>query len=443
MKRVTTWLAWGMLALSVVFILLLQWVLSLPHPQKLDIETSGNSPFAFLGALAFSVVGALILTRRPTHPIGWIYCTAGLLVGLTAFTTGYAQYAKMVPDVLPAGYLADAISNFSFTMGFFLPITFGLLLFPDGYLPSRRWTPAIWLTVLCFVLSLIGFPFFILFIAVVPSAASLIMRWRRARGEERQQLKWIGSAATLLVSLLLLDVLFTLLSSTWSDTWAFLMATFAISLIPIAAGIAILKYGLYEIDILINRTLVYVPLTAILAGLYAGTITLSQRIFVALTGQQSDGATVLTTLVVVAAFTPVKDGLQARVDKRFKETPDPAKKLKAYGNQVDAVVHVLRADDSARRLLDEAMGAFDAASGAVFLQRDAEMQLVQRYGDSSDPDRLSVPLESDGKRLGLLTLGARRSGLKYTADERATVQQIANSVAAAIALTMRMDGERQ
>ena len=97
-----------------------------------------------------------------------------------------------------------------------------------------------------------------------------------------------------------------------------------LSLIPISLMIAILRYRLWGIDLLINRTLVYVPLTAILAGIFAACISLSQKLSAALTGQQSDAATVLTTLIVVAAFDPLKHGLQQLVDKRFKETPDAA-----------------------------------------------------------------------------------------------------------------------
>ncbi len=214
-------------------------------------------------------------------------------------------------------------------------------------------------------------------------------------------------------------------------------------MLPIGIGLSVPRYRMWGIALLINHTLVYVPFTAILGGIFAASITFLQKLFIEVTGQSSDAATVMTTFIVFAAFEPLKTGLQHLVERRFKEVPDPAKKLKAYGNQVDAVVHVLHSDESARRLLDEAMSAFDAMSGAVFLQRDAEMRLVQRYGDSSEPYRLTVQLESDGRRLGLISLGARRNGLEYTADERAIVQQIANSVAAAIALTMRMDGERQ
>lgn len=432
-KRVTTWLAWGILGLAVVFILLLQWVFSLPHPHKLDIETSGNSPFAFLGGFAFSLVGTLIVSRYPRHPIGWIYCIAGLMVGLTAFTTGYAQYAEMVPGILPSGGLASAISDISFVVGFMLPITFGLLLFPDGHLPSRRWTPVAWLTALGFALSFVGFPFFILVFAVFASAASLILRWRRAAADEREQLKWVGAAAVALIVIWLVVLSISIISPGLAGSgFGFLLATLAFALIPVAVGIAILKYRLYDIDLLINRTLVYVPLTAILAGIFAASITLSQKFFVAVTGQASDAATALTTLIVVALFEPLKTGLQHLVDKRFKEARDPSKELRAFGDQVRAVVQVLRVEQLAQRLVDTATGAFDAQGGVVILGNGMDPNRVYASKNWNGETRLSVPLEADGKPLGQLKLGARLNAADYTERDRELLRQITGIVGQAL-----------
>jgi hypothetical protein len=317
-KRAAGVIAWGMLVVAVVFILLLQWVLALPHPQKLGIETIGNSPFAFLGGMAFSVVGALVVSHYPRHPIGWIFAVAGLLVGMTAFTTGYAQYAQEVPGVLPAADFATAISDISFGVAFLLPITFGLLLFPDGHLPSRRWRPVAWFTVLCLSLLFVGFPFFILFPFVLASSASLIIRWRRARGQERQQLKWIGVAALFLILLVALDIVLIYLTPNQGAGLGFLLFSLAYSLIPISAGIAILKYRLYDIDLIIRKTLTYSLVVALLLGIYFGGVILLQQIFANLAGLKGNELiTVISTLIIAGLFVPLRNHIQTAIDKRF------------------------------------------------------------------------------------------------------------------------------
>jgi hypothetical protein len=458
-KRLTTWLAWAMLALALVLIALQRWVVSLPHPRPLDIETGGNSPFAFVGAFAFSIVGALIVSRYPRHPIGWIFCAAGLLVTLTAFTTAYSQYAGMVPGVLPAGDVANAISGFSFFSGFLLPITYGLLLFPDGRLPSRGWSPVAWLTGGGFVLIFLGNGLGVspvlsdlgdtlsavggiaLLASVVASATSLILRWRRARGDERQQLKWIGSAAAILMVVFPSAIIASvLLPSRNQDALFFIIATWTYALIPIAAGVAILKYRLYEIDILINRTLVYVPLTAILAGTFAASITLTQKLFIAITGQSSEAATVLTTLIVVAAFDPLKTQLQHAVDKRFK-TPSP--KFGAFGEELRAFVELHDPLQLTNRLLNEAVTRLDASGGAIYLTTNGHSQVVHQCGAWTGDAKLSIPLVGNGAPVGTLALGAWRNGAEYAAQDRVMLQQIADLTARAIAIDERANGIRQ
>lgn len=425
-------LAWGMFVLAVVLLVLSQVIIGLPHPRPLNIETSGNSPFAAFGLFAFSIVGALIVSRRPTHPIGWIYCASGFMVGLTAFSTAYTQYAAQVPGVLPAGGMVDIIANISFPLAFLLPITFGFLLFPDGHLPSPRWRLIAWLTALAFALSFVGFGIVLLLFLLIACAASLVMRWRRARGEERQQLKWIGSAAAMVAIVLPLDIAASILIPGWNSTWGFWVMTSAYALIPIAAGIAILKYRLYEIDIIINRTLVYVPLTAILAGLFAATITLSQKLFIAVTGQSSDAAAVLTTLVVVAAFEPLKKWLQEKVDKRFKDVSDPTKKLVTFGDQVQSDYGTISPHRMARRLLNEVALAYDVTGGAVYLGTNSQEQLVYSRGKQNGKPELSLQIESDGLRFGHLDLGPRQSGANYSAADRAALEHLVTVVAAAM-----------
>ena len=152
---------------------------------------------------------------------------------------------------------------------------------------------------------------------------------------------------------------------------------------PVAVAVAVARDGLYDIEWLLNRTLVYVPLTAILAGLYAAAVVLFQRLFLALTGAQADAALVLSTLVLAAAFTPLKNALQAAVDARFKTAPDPTARLRALGEQVRADFSVVDPRRLAGRLLEEAAGALRAQGGAVYLTAGGRLELVRAVGAGS------------------------------------------------------------
>jgi hypothetical protein len=205
-------------------------------------------------------------------------------------------------------------------------------------------------------------------------------------------------------------------------------------IIPLSFAIAILRYKLWEIDILINRTLVYIPLTAILTGLYSASITLFQKIFIATTGEKSDAALVMTTFVLVSTFTPIKSGLQTVVDKRFKECNDPLKEINALDEQVRTVVEVLDARLISRRLLQTSIRAFHASGGAVYLQQDRHMRLAHATQGWKDEDqRVSILMEWNGRQLGQLILGGREDGHEYSDQEREVLQQAANRVARAIA----------
>jgi hypothetical protein len=205
-----------------------------------------------------------------------------------------------------------------------------------------------------------------------------------------------------------------------------------ITLIPVSIAIAILRSHLWDIDLLISRTLVYVPLTAILAGIFAASITLTQKIFIVLTGEQSDAATVLTTLVVVAAFTPVKDGVQSIVTKRFKEAPDPAKKLNAFGERVRTRLYALDRAQTLRRLLEESATAFDAIGGAVYAEHDGDLKLIHTVGQWTGAEMLGATIRTAATKVGQISLGPRRSGTVYGVKDREAIELLTDVVARAI-----------
>ncbi len=335
-----------------------------------------------LGILAFAIVGAFIVTRHPRHPIGWIYTASGLLIGLAGFSWAYSQLAQQL--VLPFAPVADAVFGVTFFAGFLLPITLGLLLFPDGHLVSRGWRAAVLLTVIGYVgivgvnalaerpeyetlHSVAGFGALTLPAVILASVASLILRWRRAVGVERQQLKWVGAAALLLG----LDFIAVILLAGFgaipgSGGLTFVLLALGIALLPVAIGIAILRYRLYDIDVLINRTLVYGATSAAIAGAFFGGIVVLQALFRPFTSG-SEIAVAASTLLCFALFQPLRRRVQGAVDRRFYRSKyDAERTLDAFSvrlrDEVD--LDAVRAD-----LLDTVERTIQPAHASVWLRR--------------------------------------------------------------------------
>ena len=294
-------------------------------------------------SLAFGSVGALIARRQRGNRIGWLLLGIGLATGCTGIVNQYPILTDATGRSLP---LADAARWTSAWIWVVLAFCLMLLplLFPDGRLLSPRWRAAVTLalgatgTMIASIIiavepigaipasplvatigdqtSPLMMAGFVLYVGgALTSAASVVVRYRRAGTEQRQQIKWFAVAGTLFVP----GAVAGLSPSLVGQVFLLACALFAAA----AIAIAILRYRLYEIDLIINRTLVYGALSAILAGVYTASITLSQRVFMAVTGERSDAAIVLTTLVVAATFTPLKTRLQAVVDARLKAAQPP------------------------------------------------------------------------------------------------------------------------
>jgi hypothetical protein len=324
----------------------------------------------FLPFLAFPLVGALIASRRPHNPIGWICLAVGLFWMLNIMSGGYGIYGLLAsPGSVP---FPAAIGSQGEWMG---PATVGLLgtylilLFPDGRLPSAGWRPLAWLsgTVLVLVsianalapgplpdlggvrnpFGLEGYPWMsgardalnlLLSVCMLASVSSLVIRYRRSGGEVRQQIKWIAFAASVVaLGVSGAVVLGTFAAGTAGGTHPLLIGllkdaiTLSFAGVPIAVGFAVLKYRLYNIDVIINRTLVYGSLTATLVALYFGGIVVLQRFFVLLTGKQSTLAVVASTLLIAALFTPLRRRIQSYIDRRFyRRKYDARKTLEAF-----------------------------------------------------------------------------------------------------------------
>ena len=311
----------------------------------------------FLAILvASSGMGALIVAHQPRNAVGWILVAAGFATGLTSFSHGYAEQAIAAsggPDLL--GRSAALYGDLSW-MPLVIPyLTFLLLLFPNGRLLSRRWRIVAWCAGLGFTISLAGavltpghlsdYPTIrnpygvkglgdplqglgalLLLVAVIGSPWSLVLRFRRAEREERQQIKWLAlagatAAVTLLLALPLYDV---------SEAAANIAILLSVLALPVATGIAVLRYRLYDIDVVINRALVYTALTAILAATYLGSVLLLQLALESLTAG-SNLAVAASTLAVAALFRPARARIQQTVDHRFfRRKYDAARTLEAF-----------------------------------------------------------------------------------------------------------------
>ena len=340
------WLAWS----SVVLYIALAGT-SLAFESRFVGQVSLLDIWSLVAILGCAVIGALIVSTRESHPIGWMFCAAAVSFGFSFFAREYAIQALVVaPGTVPFG---QAMAWFGFwvdmpgiaVLALFLP-----LLFPDGRLPSPRWKPAAYFAGVNFVLAVAltmvapatyahaGYPsirnpigldqyaaFFdaigvvlepLLLVLVVVSALALFDRVRRAGEEEREQIKWFAFAGALVLFSFLMQAAARFVPSLAGPSD--FVASLAVAALPAAVGIAILRYHLYDIDLIINRTVVYVLLTAALGGLYTASLALFQRLFVATTGQGSDLAIVLTLFVLATVFTPIKNTLQERVDHRIK-----------------------------------------------------------------------------------------------------------------------------
>ncbi len=377
--RAAAWLAWSLAGLSVAMFLasVALTIMSVDGaPATRSPSTWGTGGLTgglviFLPFLAFPLVGALIASKRPQNPIGWICLTAGFLWMLIVLSDSYGTYGLAKPGSIPYAVASEALGLWLWVPPVGLLGTYLILLFPNGRLPSRRWRPLAWLSGAVIVLVSVGIalapgpveelggvrnPFGLegapwvayaavvqplLPVCVLASAVSLVLRYRRSGGEERQQIKWIAFAASFLGLVALITVVSTLMFAPESletagtqPLWLELLQDvelLSLAGVPVAVGFAILRHRLYDIDVLINRALVYGPLTVFLATTYIGGVVGLQYVFRTLTGQGSTLAVVASTLAIAALFNPLRRRVQGFVDRSFyRNKYDAAKTLEAF-----------------------------------------------------------------------------------------------------------------
>jgi hypothetical protein len=407
--RSAAWLAWSVCAFSVALTLLYVLLNLLTPPIPMRELGLGYAVFEIIGLLLYPTVGALVASRRPHNPIGWIFCGIGFLYAAQSFAVAYGDYslvvrhgvgvhAQHVPAAIDFGALAGVkiMAWLSSWIGSDPVALIGgallFLLFPNGRLLSSSWRPVMWTAVGAGATFLVvytftpgpldTFPFItnpvgiggtvghilgmlgniglvVLLIALLASAVSLILRLRRAKGVERQQLKWFVYAATLAtIGTVVSYAGAYVFASDLINAIGYWEGQLAFTALPVFTGIAILRYRLYDIDIIINRTLVYGLLTILLGAGYLATIMALQGIgnlvfqvpFRALTGQNSALATVAATLAMAALFNPLRRRIQSFIDRSFyRRKYDAAKTLEEFSLK-------LRDETDLKALSDDLVG---------------------------------------------------------------------------------------
>jgi hypothetical protein len=372
-RRASFWLAWSLAGLSVAmfaagfsFALL---ILTLSDPVKQISTGSIGKLLVYVPFLSFPIVGALIASKRPRNPIGWICLISGLFWMFFALGDASDAYKLARTGTVTSSITLDALLQGSWVPPVGLLGIYMILLFPDGRLPSSRWRPfallagaVMVLIPIAFVLvpgpleshpgmsnpfGLEGYPWLegvalslvlLLPLFILISAISLVLRYRRSGTEVREQIKWLAFTASLVgvtyLSVVIVSLYFEPVLSPVLLSLIQQVGLMSFAAIPTAIGIAILKYRLYDIDIIINRALVYGPLTVSLAAVYFGGVVGTQAAFRALTGQEQQPqlAVVASTLAIAALFGPLRRRIQNVIDRRFyRRKYDAARILEAYG----------------------------------------------------------------------------------------------------------------
>jgi hypothetical protein len=404
--RAAAWLAWSVWALSLPFAAFSGGVLGFLSASARIFSSLATIVLFALLALTYTTFGALVASRRPENPIGWIFCAGGLILSVTVCAENYAEYAlNASTGSLPGVPYAAWIASWALGPGLALVATMLFLLFPDGKLLSRElgfvaWTAVVASVVVALGDSLgrsnlgtvygsMGNPFavegavgnflrmlgglgvIVLLLCFLASVAALFVRLRQARGVERQQIKWFAYAAAVMgTGPLVMFMLGGGYSALEELMWhlGYFVGILGFALLPIATAIAILKYRLYDIDRIINSTLVYGALTVTLVGVYVGSVLSIQYAFRGLAGSGSQLAIVASTLLIAALFNPLRRRMQSFIDRRFyRRKYDAARTLEAFSAKLrnDTDLDALSED-----LVDVVRETIQPAHVSVWLRPD-------------------------------------------------------------------------
>ena len=402
--------------------------------------------FLVVAGLSFPLVGALVVARHPGNAIGWLFSVAGLSQALALFAGEYARYALITrPGSLPAGDGMAWLSSWIWLPGFAVIVTLAPLLFPDGRPPTPRWRPIMWLAVaalvVMFVASLFLWPYrgprlldvgeitearlantvgtaaFAMLAASAPAALlALVVRFRRSRGIERQQLKWFVYGAVLTVLLVFVAQLVE---------FEEVLHLLAVPLLPTCVGIAVLRYRLYDINLVINRSLVYGALTAVVFGAYAGAVALFDR----LARSTGLGASLITALLVAVLVQPLRERIQRGVNHlMYGLRDDPYAVVSRLSHHLEVSS---RPDDVLPGVVATVARALRLPYAAIEVDVHGRLEQVASHGAPVGAFE-SLPLSYQGEIVGNLVVSARSRSEGLSVTDRRLLEDLARQVGVAV-----------
>jgi signal transduction histidine kinase len=440
-SRVAAGLAWSICLVAAA---------AITGAVAVDVANRSVDAFSILGPaaiIAFPLIGALIVSRRPDNPIGWILCAAGLSFALGSLSGEYATYALVTkPGSLPAGALMAWLGTWIWPPGIILVLTFLLLLFPDGQLPSRRWRPVAWLGALALAITVIPVALtawrirgpiltnigesapeaasssfklayniqvagvLLMFVLGIASAASLVIRFRRATGDERAQLKWFAYAGAFLVVAVIAN-------SPLFHVGGNVLLSVAFLMVPVAVGIALFKYRLYDIDVVINKTVVVAVLATFVTAMYLA-IVVGIGAAIGTQGEPNVVLSITATAIVALLFQPLRTRAQRLANRLvYGKRATPYEVLSVFAERMG---ETFATEDVLPRLahaIADGTGATNAevwlrvgdrlhlaASSPAMAAEDVWLPLVDRdVVDVAGADRVAE-VRHQGELLGVLTL---------------------------------------
>jgi signal transduction histidine kinase len=412
-SRTATWLAWSICLVATA---------AIAGAVAVDVANSSLDAFTILGLpaiLAFSVIGALIASRRPDNPIGWILCAVGLSFALGSLAGEYATYALITePGSLPAGAEMAWLGTWIWPPGIILVLTYLLLLFPDGRLPSRRWRLVAWLAALALVMTVIpvavtAWPMrgpilatinedapagssaafkvaygiqiagiLLMFVLGIASAASLVIRFRRATGDERAQLKWLAYAGAFLVAAVIANSPLFGIGGNVLPGIAFLM-------VPVGVGLAMFKYRLYDIDVVINKTVVVAVLAAFVTAVYLA-IVVGIGAAIGTTGEPNVLLSIAATAIIALAFQPLRERARRLADRVvFGKRATPYEVLSEFSERMAGSYSTEDVLPRMARILGEGTGG---TRTEVWLRVGDRLQLAASWPEGAEPEKTALPI---------------------------------------------------
>jgi signal transduction histidine kinase len=415
-SRTATWLAWSMCLVAAA---------ALAGNLAIDAIASSLDTFTILGVpaiLAFSVVGALIASRRPDNLIGWILCGVGFSFALGSLAGEYSTYALLIePGSLPGGDIMAWLGTWIWPPGIILVFTYLLLLFPDGRLPSRRWKPVAWLAAVALLITVIpvavtAWPIrgpilanigedapagssdafkvayniqvsgiLLLFVLGIASATSLVIRLRRATGDERAQLKWFAYAGAFAVSAFIAN-------SPLFHVGGDVLPGIALMMVPAAVGIAMFKYRLYDIDVVINKTVVVAVLAAFVTAVYLA-IVVGIGAAIGTTGEPNVPLSIAATAIVALAFQPLRERARRLADRVvYGKRATPYEVLSEFSDRMASSYSTEDVLPRMARILGEGTGA---TRTEVWLRVGNQLQLAASWPEGVEPERTPLPVQGD------------------------------------------------